>query len=94
MGGMLQMLGMTCGIISLVCYVFVVFKMFTEGDTVMGIVCGVGFFACGIGVLVAYVYGWIKSGLWEIKPVMLGWTAFWVVGFILNLLANMMGAGG
>lgn len=93
MAEILQILGATCGIVSLICYIFVVVKMFQEGDTVMGIICAVGFFVCGVGVLVAFVYGWMKSSVWELKPVMLAWTGFWIAGFILNVIAGTMGAG-
>lgn len=93
MAGMLQILGATCGFVSLFCYIFVVYKMFVESETVIGIVCAVGILFCGIGVLVAFVYGWIKANEWEIKPVMFAWTGFWVAGVILNIMAALMGGG-
>ena len=92
MAGTLQMLGMTCLLISLFCYGFVVYKMYTEGDTIIFFVClGSFFLACGLGAIVAYVYGWIKANDWELKPVMFTWTAIWAVSFLLNVLAIFVG---
>ena len=93
MGSMVQMLGGTCFFVSLFCFGFVVYKMYTEGDTVMAIVCGVGFLACGIGYLIAFVYGWMKSNLSEIKPIMLVWSCSWGLSFILNIVVGMLTGG-
>jgi hypothetical protein len=37
---------------------------------------------CGIGVLIAFVYGWIKHREWGIKNIMIAWTCCWVLSII------------
>ena len=91
MGDMFQMVGMTCGLISLFCFGFVVYKIWTEGESVVALVCGLGLFVCGLGYIGAYIYGWMKSGEWEMKPVMFVWTAFWGISILLNILAAVLG---
>jgi hypothetical protein len=61
-------------IVSLCCYFYVIYKMFENAETVIGIVCLVGICVLGLGGLVAFVYGWIKSRDWEIVPVMAIWS--------------------
>jgi hypothetical protein len=75
------------GITSLVCFILVLVKMFQNGKTGLGIACIVLAFCCGIGSLVGYIYGWMKSGEWNLKNVMLVWTAgivLYVVGSVMN----------
>jgi hypothetical protein len=64
-----------------VCFILVVIAMFKNNQTGLGIVCLVGLL-CGIGGLIAFIYGWIKSGEWNLKTVMLVWTAAIVIGLI------------
>ena len=78
-----QILSSAAGIGSLICFILVLVKMFQNGQTVLGIVCIV---CCGIGGLIAFVYGWIKSGEWGIQKVMLIWT----VCIILQIIGGVM----
>lgn len=79
-------------ITQLVCYVMVVVEMFRRGDQTMGIICAVGFFVCGIGLLVAFVYGWMKSQEWGLKNVMLVWTGCIIANFVLQGIGAAVGA--
>jgi hypothetical protein len=87
---LLYLLQAVIGIGSLVCLVLVLVKMFQNGQTALGIVCIVLAF-CGIGVLIAFVYGWIKSTEWDLKKVMLAWTVCLVLGLIVSFITMGMG---
>jgi hypothetical protein len=75
-------LSAVAGIGSLVCFILVLVQMFNRGQTTLGIVCIVLLFCCGIGGLVAFVYGWMKHREWGITNVMIAWSCFWVLGII------------
>lgn len=85
MGGLLQVLGIIASIGSLVCYILVLIKMFQNGQTGLGIACIVLLFCCGIGGLIAFIYGWMKSSEWGIQNVMLIWTVLFIINIILNV---------
>jgi hypothetical protein len=74
------------GIISFVCYILVLVKMFQNGKTGLAIVCIVLFCVCGLGVLIAFIYGWVKSGEWNIRNIMLAWT----VGIVLDIAGSAL----
>ena len=65
----------------IVCYVLVIVKMFQNGQTGLAIATIVTGCLCGIGGLIAYVYGWMKSGEWKLMPVMLIWTVLLLIYF-------------
>lgn len=77
-------------LVTLVCYVMVVIKMFQNGQTGLGIASLVLFFCFGIGVLLAFVFGWIKSAEWGIKNVMIAWTAAFLINIVVNVATMMM----
>jgi hypothetical protein len=91
MGALITLVAAVCGIASLVCFILVVVKMFQKGETGIGIACIVGIFLCGIGGIVAFVYGWIKSGEWQLQKIMLVWTACIVVNILLQIVGVAMG---
>jgi hypothetical protein len=70
----------------LVCLIMVIMKMFQNGQTGLGIATAILSF-CGIGFLIAFIYGWVKSGQWNLRNVMLIWTACIVLEIIANLIA-------
>lgn len=76
----------------LVCLVMVLMKMFENGDTGLGIACIVLTFCSGIGTLIAFVYGWIKSSQWGLQKVMIAWTACIVLNVVLVVVAALAGA--
>ena len=81
-----------CGLGSLVCFVLVIVQMFSNGESTMGIVSLVTLL-CGIGGLIAFVYGWMRSGAWGIQNIMYAWTGC-IVGAIIGQVLMQMGAGG
>lgn len=76
------------GLTSLVCFILVVVRMFQEGQTGLGIVTILTLF-CGIGGLIAFVYGWIKSKDWNLQTVMLVWTVVVVASIALQVYLTM-----
>lgn len=74
------------GIGSLICFILVLIRMFQNGATGLAIACIVLAFCCGLGGLVAFIYGWVKSGQWSLRNVMLAWT----VCIILSVVGNIM----
>jgi hypothetical protein len=71
---MLQGLNVVIAIVGLCCYFYVIYQMFENAETVIGIICLVGVCVLGLGGIVAFVYGWIKARDWEIVPVMAIWS--------------------
>ena len=92
MGALIQIVSLVLSLVSLACFVMVVVKMFQNGQTGLGIACIVLVLCAGIGALIAFIYGWIKSGEWNIKNLMLIWTACIVVNIILTIVGITSGA--
>ena len=86
MQALVSVLSGLLGIISLVCWILVLIKMFQHGAIGLAI-ASIVLILCGIGPLVALVYGWIKADEWGIRNVMLIWT-------ICLLLSIVVGVGG
>lgn len=80
-----QILGGIAGIVGLICYILVIVKMFQAGQTGLAIVCLV-LLCCGIGYLIAFIYGWIKAGEWGITNIMIIWSVCWVIGIIAGVM--------
>ena len=73
-------------VVSLVCFVMVLIQMFQHGKTGIGIASIVLAFCAGLGMLLAFIYGWMKATEWNIKNVMLAWTACIVIGIVLGFV--------
>jgi hypothetical protein len=76
------------GLGSLVCLILVIVKMFQNGSAGLGIVTILLSF-CGVGVLIGFIFGWVKSGPWNIRNLMLVWTGC----IVLIVLGNLMAPG-
>ncbi len=87
---LLTLLGWVLGIGSLICFILVLIQMFKRGQTGLGIACIVLLFCCGIGLLIAFVYGWINAKAWGIQNIMLAWTGCFVVGILINIVRALM----
>jgi hypothetical protein len=73
-------------LVSLVCFILVVIEMLRRGAVTMGVTCILLSLCCGLGGLVAFVYGWMRSDDWNIAQVMKVWT----VAFIIDVLAGII----
>jgi hypothetical protein len=78
-----NLLGIVGGLGGLVCFILVLVKMFQNGQTGWGIACIVLLLCCGIGQLIAFIYGWINARAWGINNIMMIWT----VCIILTLVS-------
>jgi hypothetical protein len=83
-------LELVVSIVSIVCFVLVLIKMFQNNQQTLGIICIVGIF-CGVGGLIAFIFGWINNAAWGIRNIMLTWTGAIVVGIILYIVLLAMG---
>jgi hypothetical protein len=63
---------------SLVCLVLVIINMFQSGKTGLGITTIVLSLVCGIGGLIAFVWGWMNMG----GKVMIAWTVLTVASLL------------
>lgn len=87
---MLQGLVGILGLVMVGCYAYTVYLMFKNGEQTMGIISLVTIL-CGIGALIAFVYGWMKAGAWGNMPVMGVWTLCILLTIAINVL-QVMGA--
>jgi hypothetical protein len=84
MGMMMMGLGGLAGLGSLICWIMVLIKMFSDGELggvgkgILGIVCGI----------YAFIWGWQQNERHQLKTVMSAWTA--CIG--VNIFANIGGA--
>ena len=75
----LGLLGMVCGLGSLICFIIVLIKQFQNAGAVHGII---GIITCSIWT---FIWGWMNSGKLNIRNIMLIWTALWILSIILNV---------
>ncbi len=68
---------------SLICFIIVVIEMFGHGRVGLGIATIVLGFCCGIGSIIAFIVGWVNADRWNLRIVMLIWTAIIIVNIIL-----------
>jgi hypothetical protein len=73
------------GLVSLICFIYVVVKMFQNGSTVLGIVSIIGLCFC-VGWLIAFVFGWIRSSQWNIRGLMLIWTVAIIAEIVMTFV--------
>ena len=59
------------GLIAFICWIMIVIKMFQNNQTGLGIGTIVGVFVCGIGYLIALIFGWMKAKEWNISKLMM-----------------------
>ena len=78
MAGLLDLVGFVCGVVSLVCWVIVLIKIFHRSIAlgIVGVICG----------LVAFVWGWMKAAELGLTKVMLTWTGTMVVSIVISVV--------
>ncbi len=79
----LSILSIVVAIPAVICWIYVAIRMMQEGQTALGIICIV---LCGIGALIAFIMGWVKSSEWNLMPVMLVWTACVVINLLIRVM--------
>jgi hypothetical protein len=79
----MQYLAWACSIVSLVCWIMTLVKMFTDkekGGVLHGII---GIVTCGIWAL---IWGWMNAARLNYQKVMLIWTIAFAAGLICNFV--------
>ncbi len=81
MGILMQVVALAVTVVSLVCWIMILVKIFKQnvGLGILGIFCSI----------FAFIYGWVKAKEFNAQKIMLVWTIAVVVGII----ANFLGAG-
>lgn len=80
----LGLVSLAITLVSLVCFFLVVVKMFQNSQTGLGIASLLGSCVCGLGLLLAFVMGWVKNSEWGTRPIMIVWTACVVINMALG----------
>jgi hypothetical protein len=81
------------GLISLACFIMIIIKMFQSGDTGLGIGCLVGIIVCGLGVLLAFIMGWVNVRKYGANNIMMLWTGCIVLGIIFGVAQGILVPG-
>ena len=81
---MFGILGGLAGLGWLICFIIVLIKQFQEGGILHGII---GIITCGLWT---FIWGWIHSGRFNIRNLMLIWTLLWVASIILNSMSGAL----
>ena len=69
---------------SLICLIIAWISMFKQGKTGLGVASIILTFVCGIGSLIAFVWGWMNGNV-DTK-VMVAWTALTVASIVVGAL--------
>ena len=86
MSSLLMALSWITSLGSIVCWVIVLIKMFSDEvvQGVLGLICG----------LWAFIWGWIHADEHGLRTVMLAWSACIVLGIVFSVGATALGFGG
>ena len=76
-------LSLVLGLGSLVCLSMAWVQMFKQGKTGLGITSIILTFVCGIGSLIAFIWGWMNGNV--SAKIMLVWTGLIVAGIVANI---------
>ena len=68
---------------ALLCYITVVVQTFVHGETGWGVA---SLFCCCGGILLAFIYGWVKSGEWGTGLLMTAWSLCVVSSIVLRVI--------
>jgi len=78
---------------ALIFTIIVIIKLFQTGQTGLGIVTIITTFCCGgLGILIAFIVGWMNANTWGIRNMMLAWTAVFVL-YILVIIGGFVAFG-
>lgn len=81
-------------LVTIVCLILVIIRMFQNDDSTMGIVCALTSIFCGIGYLITFVMGWLNAGKYGASQLMLIWTGALVGSIVLQVIGMALGGGG
>jgi hypothetical protein len=73
------------GLTSFICFILVLVQMFQRGRAGLAITCIVLGLCCGLGGIVAFVYGWLRARDWNIANLMTVWTVAYAILFLAGI---------
>ena len=73
-------------LVCFICFILILIKMFKAHKIGFGIVCIILTFIIGIGSLLAFIYGWVKSSEIRSKRIMKLWTICIIVNIVLTII--------
>ena len=79
-------IALICGLVSLVCWIMVLVKIFQSGSIGLGIV-GI------ICPLFAFIYGWMKADEFGIRNVMVAWSVCIAINLVTQGAMAVAGGG-
>ncbi|MEM9774584.1 MAG: hypothetical protein AAF902_08395 [Chloroflexota bacterium] len=85
MGFVFGILGAIAGLVSLVCFILVLIKLFQSEGVLLGILGLI----CGI---YTFIWGWMKNEEQGIRQIMIYWSAAIVASIFLQMLGGGMAA--
>jgi len=74
------------GLCSLVCLIIAWVEMFRQGKTGLGVASIILTFLCGIGSLIAFVWGWMNGNV--SAKVMIIWTILTVMSIVASVTGS------
>jgi hypothetical protein len=83
--GLVQLLSCLVGLGSLACLVMVLMKMFPAEGPIKGVLA----ILCS---LYAFIWGWMNADRFQLRMVMMVWTALVVTSIVLGGLSGALGA--
>ena len=81
MAALFGILALIAGLVSLVCFILVLIKLFqTEGVLlgILGLICSI----------YAFIWGWMKNEEQGIRQIMIYWTAAIIAGIVFQMLGG------
>ena len=79
-------LQLIAGLISLGCFLLVLYVMYDNSESTMLVICLLGVCLAGIGGLIVFVYGWTKATEWDIAWIMKIWTGAAVASIAITVI--------
>lgn len=85
---LVQLLASACWLGGVVCFILLLVEMFRRGQVGLAAVF-ILLTCCGVGVFVAFIYGWLRVREWSLQNLMTWWTTFFVVGLLGSALGGV-----
>jgi len=86
----IQVMLIFLGLVTFVCHLWLVVKMFQNGDIGWGIFGLIGIPICGLGYLSTFILGWINNSRYGVENVVVTYTIAMVMQVVLlGLLVGM-----
>ena len=77
-----------CAAASVVCFILVLVMMFQHKQMGLGIACVV-LAPCGVGLLLAFILGWMNASEWGTGKIMIAWSAALLLGIIFRIAGSV-----